>query len=349
MKTYYRPTGLVFGADVARMVRDGDALPLAGMAHVGFTHVDVITRDKGVVERDMQRISGVDDSAALTRLSEKRPDFAGIDLSQPCIMGIVNVTPDSFSDGGDFASADAAIAHGLRLVEEGADIVDVGGESTRPGSSSPDVAEERRRVLPVVTALSRAGAVVSVDTRRAEIMRAAIGEGARIVNDISALTFDPNALAVVAQSAASVVLMHMQGEPATMQKAPHYDDAPGEIAGYLAARAHACRLAGLAPGRIAVDPGIGFGKTVAHNLQILGAIERLKAVGYPVLIGVSRKSFIGKLSRGEAAKERLPGSLAAALAAVARGADIVRVHDVAATRQALAVWQAIEDQAPPKG
>lgn len=275
--------------------------------------------------------------------------FAGLSLARTLIMGVVNVTPDSFSDGGDFATTEAAIAQGLRLMEEGADIVDVGGESTRPGSSAPDMAEEMRRVLPVVTALSRAGAVVSVDTRRAEIMRAAIGEGARIVNDISALTFDSNGLAVVAQSTASVVLMHMQGEPATMQKAPHYDDAPGEIAGYLAMRADACRAAGLSPERIALDPGIGFGKTVTHNLQILGAIERIKAVGYPVLIGASRKSFIGKLSRGEAAKERLPGSLAAALAAVARGADIIRVHDVAATRQALAVWQAIAAKAAPKG
>jgi dihydropteroate synthase len=275
--------------------------------------------------------------------------FAGLSLARTLIMGVVNVTPDSFSDGGDFASPEAAVAHGRSLIEAGADIVDIGGESTRPGSSSPDEAEERRRVLPVVRALTRAGAVVSIDTRRATIMRAAIAEGARIVNDVSALTFDPDGLAVIAATEASVVLMHMKGDPATMQKAPHYDDAPAEIAAYLAQRAAACRAAGLAPTRIALDPGIGFGKTVTHNLQILGTLGRIGALGYPVLVGVSRKSFIAKLSRGEAAKERLPGSIAAALAAVARGADIVRVHDVAATRQALAIWHAIAMHDAPDG
>lgn len=266
--------------------------------------------------------------------------FAGLDLVRPLMMGIVNVTPDSFSDGGDFAVPESGVAHGLKLMEEGADIVDVGGESTRPGAAPVTPDEELRRILPVIRGLARAGAVVSVDTRRATVMRAALAEGARIVNDVSALTFDADSLAVAAQ-AKGVVLMHMKGEPATMQKVAQYDDAPAEVAAYLSARVAACRAGGMPLERIAIDPGIGFGKTAEHNLQILAKLDRMKAIGAAILIGVSRKSFIGRLSRGEAPKDRLPGSLAAALAAVARGADIVRVHDVAATRQALAVWKAI--------
>jgi dihydropteroate synthase len=267
--------------------------------------------------------------------------FAGLALDRPLIMGIVNVTPDSFSDGGDFAREPDAVAHGMRLADEGADILDVGGESTRPGSGPISAADELARVRPVIAALAKAGAVVSVDTRRATVMREALSCGARIVNDVTALTYDPDGLATVVGSGASVVLMHMQGEPATMQKAPRYADAPAEIAAYLAARVAACRDAGMAADRIAVDPGIGFGKTVEHNLQIIAALDRFQELGVAVAVGASRKGFIGKLSRGEPPKERGPGSIAAALAAVMRGADIVRVHDVAATRQALAVWRAV--------
>ena len=272
--------------------------------------------------------------------------FAGLSLARPLIMGVVNATPDSFSDGGDFADAKTAIAHGLRLVDQGADIVDIGGESTRPGAAPVTQDEELDRVLPVIEALARAGAVVSIDTRRAAVMREALASGARIVNDVTALTFDPDSLDVIARSEAPVVLMHMRGEPATMQKAPHYDDAPREIAVYLAERIAVCEAAGVPRERIAVDPGIGFGKTVQHNLQILASIDRFCRLGVAVLIGVSRKSFIARVSRGEPPKERLAGSIAAALAAVARGANIVRAHDVAATRQALAIWQAIEGVAP---
>ena len=267
--------------------------------------------------------------------------FAGLALDRPLIMGIVNVTPDSFSDGGDFVRADDAVAHGMRLIQEGADILDVGGESTRPGSNRCQRRTRLARIRPVIAALAKAGAVVSVDTRRAMVMREALACGARIVNDVTALTFDPESLATVARSGASVVLMHMQGEPANMQKAPHYDDAPAEIAAYLAGRVAACRDAGITMDRIAVDPGIGFGKTVEHNLQLLAALDRFHAIGVAVAVGISRKGFIAKLSRGETAKDRAPGSIAGALAAVARGADILRVHDVAATRQALAVWQAV--------
>jgi len=269
--------------------------------------------------------------------------FAGIALTRPLIMGIVNVTPDSFFDGGRHADSDRAIEHAKRLMAEGADILDIGGESTRPGSAPTSPEDELARVLPVIQAVIADGAVVSIDTRRASVMRAAIEAGARIVNDVTALTHDPEAIGVVAATKSSVALMHMQGEPATMQKAPHYDDAPAEVAAYLGQRVAACRAAGIPDEHIAVDPGIGFGKTFVHNLQLLANLDQLRPLGVAILVGASRKGFIGGISRKEPADERLPGSLAAALAAVHRGAQIVRVHDVAATAQALTIWRAIAE------
>jgi len=257
-------------------------------------------------------------------------------------MGIVNVTPDSFSDGGQFAETSAAIEHGLRLVEEGADIVDVGGESTRPGANPVSVAEEIDRTIPVVAALAKAGARVSIDTRHAETMDAAIDAGAVIVNDVTALTGDPDSSAVVARRRVPVVLMHMQGEPRTMQTEPHYDDAVADIRAYLAERVADCVRAGIAEDAIALDPGIGFGKTVAHNLELLRGLPTLATLGRPLLVGASRKSFIAKLSGDAPATDRLGGSLAAALFAAANGARLLRVHDVAETRQALAIWQALD-------
>ncbi len=267
--------------------------------------------------------------------------FERFALDAPLVMGIVNATPDSFSDGGDYFDSAAAVAHGLALHAEGADILDIGGESTRPGAAIVPPDEEQRRVVPVIAALAKAGAVVSIDTRNAATMAAAIDAGAAIVNDVTALAGDPASLELVAQRRVGAILMHMQGEPQTMQAAPSYADAPAEIAAYLAKRLAACREAGIAPELLCVDPGIGFGKTVAHNAEILANVPKLRALGAAVLIGASRKAFIGALSKAERPKERLPGSLAAALAAVAGGADILRVHDVAATRQALSVWQAV--------
>lgn len=255
-------------------------------------------------------------------------------------MGIVNVTPDSFSDGGEAYERSAACERGLALFEAGADIVDVGGESTRPGAEPVPVDEELARVVPVVEQLARRGAV-SVDTRNARVMEAAIAAGATVVNDISALTEDPGAVDVVAGSDVSVVLMHMQGEPRTMQVAPHYDDVVADVRGWLAGRVAACEAAGIARERIAIDPGIGFGKTLEHNLALLAHIDAFAGLGCPVVLGVSRKSFIARLNRDEPAKQRVAGSLAAALWGVLRGVHIVRVHDVAQTRQALVVWQAI--------
>ena len=253
-------------------------------------------------------------------------------------MGIVNVTPDSFSDGGETFEPDAAVARGLAMREEGADILDVGGESTRPGAAAVPVDIELARVLPVVYALAREGALVSIDTRRAAVMRAAIDEGARIVNDITALG-GAGALPLVARSDVSVVLMHMQGEPRSMQEDPRYGDAAAEVYAWLAARGAACGEAGIPPERIAVDPGIGFGKTLAHNLAILGGLTRYRDLPYALLLGVSRKRFIAALDRDVPPRHRLAGSLAAAIACVQAGAHILRVHDISETRQALAVHE----------
>ncbi|MSO77303.1 MAG: dihydropteroate synthase [Alphaproteobacteria bacterium] len=277
----------------------------------------------------------------LDRLSAPRPPFAGLALDRPLLMGVVNVTPDSFSDGGDHATADLAIAHGHQLRAEGADILDVGGESTRPGAEPVAVDEELGRVLAVVSAFAAAGIPVSIDTRRSAVMAAAIAEGARIVNDVTALAGDPESLGVVAASGASVVLMHMRGEPATMQRAPAYAHAPSDIYRYLHGRLQTCRAAGIAAGRIAVDPGIGFGKTLDHNLALLDGAAMLHGLGVAVAMGVSRKGFIGRLADIPEPKGRLGGSLAAGFAALNQGVQILRVHDMAATRQARQIWLAL--------
>lgn len=261
-------------------------------------------------------------------------------LDRVLVMGVINVTPDSFSDGGRHDTPRAALEHAQALITEGADLLDIGGESTRPGAQPVSEAEEIRRIVPVLDALRDCGRPLSVDTRRPAVMRAALEHGADLINDIEALRA-PGALEAVRDSDCGVCLMHMLGQPGTMQQAPHYDEVVGEVEDFLAARVAAALEAGIARERIIVDPGIGFGKTVAHNLMLLAALDELVALGQPVLIGVSRKSMIGKLT-GRETGHRLPGSLSAMLAAVQRGAAIVRVHDVAATCDALRVWQAIE-------
>jgi len=278
----------------------------------------------------------------LAALSAPRPAFAGLPLDRPRLMGILNVTPDSFSDGGDRFDAGRAVADGFAMVEAGAAILDVGGESTRPRAEPVEEAEEVRRILPVVRALAEGGALVSIDTRRAGVVAAALEAGARIVNDVTALTGDPRGLSLIAEAKASVVLMHMQGEPRSMQANPVYDDAPLDIHDYLAARVAACEAAGIPRARIAIDPGIGFGKTLEHNLQVLDQLAVLHGVGCPLVLGVSRKSFMTKIVPGVSPKARLPGSLAANLAGLARGVQILRVHDVPETAQALAIWEAIQ-------
>ncbi len=267
--------------------------------------------------------------------------FAGLSLARPLIMGIINVTPDSFSDGGLAVDPAEAIARGRMLLDDGADILDVGGESTRPGADPVPVEVELERVLPVVRGLAGGGAVVSIDTRKAQVMEAALAAGAAIINDVTALTGDRRSLEVAAGNGAAVVLMHMRGVPATMQDDPRYDDAAKEVFDYLSGRVAVCEAAGIERSRIAVDPGIGFGKTVDHNTGILGRLDLYRGLGCALLIGVSRKGFIARLSKDEPPRQRLAGSLAAALAGVAKGVHILRVHDVAETRQALDVWEAI--------
>ncbi|HEY6513157.1 MAG TPA: dihydropteroate synthase [Burkholderiaceae bacterium] len=262
-----------------------------------------------------------------------------IDLSRPRVMGIVNVTPDSFFDGGRHLASDAARAHCERLVGEGADILDIGGESTRPGSRSPSVQEELDRVMPVLEHACTLGVPVSVDTSRVEVMRAALKAGADIVNDVRALRL-PGALEAVATHAGcGVCLMHMLGDdPAVMQQAPAYDDVMADVRSFLHERLLAVERAGVAKKRVVLDPGIGFGKTPEHNWALMQGLDQLLALGQPLLIGWSRKSMVGALT-GRSKEDRLAGSLAAALASVQRGARVVRVHDVAATVDALAVWR----------
>lgn len=264
-----------------------------------------------------------------------------LDLSRPRVMGIVNVTPDSFSDGGLFDSSERAVAHAMQMIEEGADMLDIGGESTRPGAAPVPLEEELRRVIPVVEALTgKAGVPISVDTCKPQVMRAAIAAGADIINDIRALQ-EPGALEAVAASNAGVCLMHMQGIPQTMQLAPVYEDVSAEVRVFLEARAQAAIDAGIARERIVLDPGFGFGKNSADNIILLCELSSLLALGYPLLVGLSRKSVLGYLT-GSSVEERLPASIAAAVISAMRGARILRVHDVKATVDALKVVAAIE-------
>lgn len=267
--------------------------------------------------------------------------FAGLALDRPLVMAIVNVTPDSFSDGGERLDPARAIDDGLRFVAQGADILDVGGESTRPGSAAVSPDEERRRILPVVEGLVRRGAVVSLDTRRASVAEAGLAAGARIVNDVSALRDDEAMLPLVARTGAAVVLMHRRGRPEERYAGPAYDDVVEDVRRFLLDRAAACVAAGVERGSIALDPGLGFGKKVEEELALIAGAGRLADAGYPVLIGASRKSFIGRLTGVEKAADRDPASVFLAVEAVRHGASIVRVHNVPATRQALAVFEAM--------
>lgn len=262
-------------------------------------------------------------------------------LSRPRIVGVVNVTPDSFSDGGQLHDTQAAIAHALKLSEQGADILDVGGESTRPGATAVPVDEEIGRVVPVIEALAREGCLVSVDTRKPEVMRAALAAGAGMVNDVAALRA-PGAMEAVAASGAAVCLMHMQGDPQSMQQSPRYADVVDEVKQFLRARVQVCEAAGIARERLVIDPGFGFGKTLQHNLALLKHLGELAELDVPILAGLSRKSMLGTLT-GRVVDEREFAGVAAHLMAVAQGARLLRVHNVMAMRDALAIWNAVEE------
>jgi dihydropteroate synthase len=276
-------------------------------------------------------------------------DCAGrvLRLDRPRVMGIVNVTPDSFADGGQHASTDAAIAHGLRLAEEGADILDIGGESTRPGAREVPIDEELARVIPVIEALAkRTSLPISIDTSKPDVMRAAVAAGAGLINDVHALRRE-GALDMAASLGVPVCLMHMQGTPADMQASPEYDDVVAEVHTFLAQRIFACEMAGISKKSIVIDPGFGFGKTTAHNLALLAQLARFTELGVPVLAGLSRKRTIGELT-GRELPDRVHGSVAAALIAAQNGAMLVRVHDVAPTVDALKVWGAVAAVPLPK-
>lgn len=269
-------------------------------------------------------------------------------LDRPRVMAIINVTPDSFSDGGALDSVDAAVAHGLRLAGEGADILDVGGESTRPGAAEVPLAEELRRVIPVIERLARETRLpISIDTSKPEVMRAAVAAGAGMINDVYALRRE-GAMDAAAELGVPVCLMHMQGEPRSMQDAPRYDDVVAEVHGFFTQRLFACEMAGIAKKNLVIDPGFGFGKDLEHNLRLLAHLHRFTELGVPVLAGLSRKGMIGKLTGRDAPTERVAGSVAAALIAAQNGAMILRVHDVAATVDALKVWQAVASIPQPK-
>lgn len=352
---YLRPVGLFHQSPETGQLDGGTTLaglPLCG-GPLSFSAVEVIERGGGgqvlrrtrtiseIFERDWGRHT-LAASDLLEALRTPRPRLLGLAMDRPRIMGIVNVTPDSFSDGGQWPDARAAIDQALRLADEGADILDIGGESTRPGSDAVPLEEELMRVLPVLEGLrAKTDKLISIDTRKAEVMRAAAAAGADILNDVSALTHDPAALEVAAETGLPVMLMHAQGDPKTMNDNPQYSDVVLDVFDFLEQRVEACVAAGIPKAKLIVDPGIGFGKHLAHNVSVLASLSLYHGLGVPVLLGASRKKLIGQLCNVEAPKERVPGSLAAALSAASQGVQVIRVHDVAQTRQALSVWEAI--------
>lgn len=352
---YLRPTGLLTGTEARAAASEGIALPLAG-GPVAFTLCEVLVRRNGRVEVALASLAELREWALrereklephLARLLEAcsapRPPFAGLSLDRLRLMAVVNATPDSFSDGGEHLAPKDAVAYGRALVEAGADIIDVGGESTRPGAAPVDANKELRRVRLVVEGLAGCGAVLSIDTRHAAVMAAALELGALIINDVTALAGDPKSLALAAERRAHVVLVHMQGKPRTMNRAPRYEFAPLDVYDALAARVEACVAAGIPRTRIAVDPGLGFGKRTGHNLAILERLTLFHGLGCAVLVGASRKLLVGASRRETPPKARLGASLGAALAAIERGAQLLRVHDLAETRQAADMWRAVHE------
>jgi dihydropteroate synthase len=344
-KLYLRPLGFLYGATAKAAVGEGLALLLAG-GPIAFTAAELIEGEPGSSKRALftaRALTEAKDAGLaerLQRVTAPRPPFAGLSFDRPHLMGIVNVTPDSFSDGGLYDRTEDAIMHAAALASAGAGIVDIGGESTRPGSDAVAEADELARVAPVIEGLKGLHAAISIDTRKAQVARAAAERGATIFNDVSALTYDEKSLAVAAQTGLSVILMHAQGEPKTMQDDPSYDDVVLDVFAYLTGRIEAAVTAGIPRSRLCADPGIGFGKTMAHNLTLLANLSLFHGLGVPLLVGASRKRFIAGVAGGDDAKAREPGSHAAAIAACAQGAQILRVHDVAGSRQALEVWRA---------
>lgn len=331
MTDYFRP---IASTDT---FRPHNAHPIAG-GWTWFTHVEVMRRN-----RPSERIAANELSAdVLMRITAPRPDKAGLGMDRPTIMGILNVTPDSFSDGGQHNTADKAVQQAAHMIEHGADILDIGGESTRPGAVDVDIAEEIQRTAPVIEAIRKSSTVpISIDTRKSQVAAEALKAGANLVNDVAAFSYDPDLAGVVSQTGAPVCLMHAQGDPATMQKDPYYDNVLLDVYDYLERKVSEAEAAGIPRSRIMIDPGIGFGKTLDHNLTLLKGLSLFHTIGCPILLGASRKRFIGTLGNAPEAQDRAPGSVAVALAGVSQGVQMVRVHDVKDTAQALALHMAV--------
>lgn len=329
MSVYYRPLAQV------GPVRPDGAVSLAG-GWAWFTHVEALSR------RAAARILPATEvpAEAVSALSAPRAPVGGLGMDRPRIMGILNATPDSFSDGGLHAAASDAISAGQGMLAAGADLLDVGGESTRPGAQTVDPDEETRRVVPVIAGLRETGALISVDTRKAPVAEAALKAGAGLINDVSGFTFDPALAGVAADAGVPVCVMHALGDPATMQEDPQYENVLLDVYDFLAARIAGLEAAGIDRHRIVADPGIGFGKTIHHNLVLLSGLSLFHGLGVPILLGASRKGFIGKLGNAPLAETRAGGSIGVALAGVAQGVQMLRVHDVADTVQAITLWRA---------
>ncbi|MGJ8584962.1 MAG: dihydropteroate synthase [Marinosulfonomonas sp.] len=328
MTQYFRPLAQT------GPIRPTDAIPIAG-GWTWFTHAERLTRDG-----DAEIVAAGDVPAeVLDRISGERAAVAGLSVDQPRLMGIVNVTPDSFSDGGDFSDRQKAVAHGMALAQAGADILDIGGESTRPGAAVVPIKEEIARTEPVLSDLrAKLPNPLSIDTRKHDVARAAVGAGARIVNDVSALSYDPQIIDLVKENGVDLCLMHAQGDPETMQDDPHYDNVLLDVYDYLNARVSDAVSAGVPREKIIIDPGIGFGKTVAHNVALLQNLSLFHGIGCTVLLGASRKRFIGALTGVSETKLRMPGSVAVMLAGISQGVQITRVHDISESKQALTMW-----------
>lgn len=331
-KDYFRPVPMTDPA------RPHMALPLAG----GWGWFDTVEHMRRGARSELVPAADIP-ASVIERLTATRAPICGMHWSRPHLMGILNVTPDSFSDGGRFDAPDAALAHVRAMMSDGADIIDIGGESTRPGAAEVDIDEEIARTAPVIAGIRAAGidTPVSIDTRKSAVALAALKAGAGLVNDVAAFTFDAKLAQTAAAAQAPVCLMHAQGDPATMQDAPVYDDVLFDVFDFLEDRVRAAVAAGIPRERVIVDPGIGFGKTLDHNLRLLQNLSLFHGLGCVVLLGASRKRFIGTLSGEETADKRVPGSLAVALHAARQGAQIIRVHDVAQTQQALALFRAV--------
>lgn len=326
---YYRPI-VSYGKDSPKQ-----SMPLAG-GNSWFTEAEVLSRNKNSSVIDIKDIP----KETLKSITGSRPDFAGLNMRSAHVMGVLNVTPDSFSDGGQYNEVGAAIDRGKKMIEEGASIIDIGGESTRPGADFVDRFSELNRVSPVVDGMANLG-IISIDTRKADVAKAGILKGAKIFNDVSSLSFDPRSLNVLAETGASVCLMHASGDPQTMQDNPFYDNVLLDVYDFLASKVKLCLEAGIDISKISIDPGIGFGKTLEHNLLLIRGLSLFHGIGCPILLGVSRKRFIGEIGKAQNTADRLGGSIAVGLEGLRQGVQMLRVHDVKETVQAVRLFEAM--------